>query len=746
MSATDSVVQVFAPLGQDGRGRKGTGYLLGDGLVLTARHVIEGACGPCEVRALGGDGWVAATVLWPGDEHGDGALLRVDAPVGDAVRVRLGRLAGDTRVACEATGFPWSQLQQRDQGAARRTEHLVGKIDRSSGQEPCVPEWLLTIHVEGSVPKARDQGSPWAGMSGAGLVCGELLVGVVIVDAARFGPDRLLAVPLTRLVTAAPFADALSEARDEHLVLEAVEAQGVLERPYEPPPPQRARQSSSFLLGARYGVVAFRPRPELDELRTWAYASEDVDVAMLTGQGGVGKTRLARQLAADLADEDWITGVLAHDFDRDAAASLTRVDAALLVVIDYAETRAEEVVALLGLLARSRRPRRLVLIARQLGDWWTQLLGRSGGSAVRELFECALPIELGIAEKTAQARAGAYAQALAAFVRHTGPPAAHAPEPDLSDRLFETLLFVHMAALGALSGGGAGAPGMSGALRGDLLQRTLKREERYWHDSAHALDPPLDIDAHVRRRAVAVATLTTPTTTATPADEAQAAALLEVVPDLDNVAARRRVARWLHGLYRTSSGWIAPLEPDLLGEALVAQIAASAPELVRDLLGRADVATATRVLIVLTRGSRHHDACRIALADGLEQHLHRLANIAVEIAQQLGDPIGMLLAAALERHPDPALARALLDHVPQDTVSLREAAAVATTQALEGATDNQAQRAGLLVSHSNRLRQLGRREDALTAIDEAVGAYRELAAARPDVFLADLAMALNNQS
>ena len=31
-------------------------------------------------------------------------------------------------------------------------------------------------------------------------------------------------------------------------------------------------------------------------------------------------------------------------------------------------------------------------------------------------------------------------------------------------------------------------------------------------------------------------------------------------------------------------------------------------------------------------------------------------------------------------------------------------------------------------------------------IDEAVGVYRQLAAARPDAFLPDLAMSLNNQS
>ena len=43
---------------------------------------------------------------------------------------------------------------------------------------------------------------------------------------------------------------------------------------------------------------------------------------------------------------------------------------------------------------------------------------------------------------------------------------------------------------------------------------------------------------------------------------------------------------------------------------------------------------------------------------------------------------------------------------------------------------------------SGALAELGRREDALAAIDEAVDGYRRLAAARPDAFTPDLAHAL----
>ena len=42
------------------------------------------------------------------------------------------------------------------------------------------------------------------------------------------------------------------------------------------------------------------------------------------------------------------------------------------------------------------------------------------------------------------------------------------------------------------------------------------------------------------------------------------------------------------------------------------------------------------------------------------------------------------------------------------------------------------------------LAELGRREEALAAIQEAADIYRELAAARPDAFRPDLAMSLSN--
>ena len=51
-----------------------------------------------------------------------------------------------------------------------------------------------------------------------------------------------------------------------------------------------------------------------------------------------------------------------------------------------------------------------------------------------------------------------------------------------------------------------------------------------------------------------------------------------------------------------------------------------------------------------------------------------------------------------------------------------------------------------LNNQSARWRSWARREDALTAITEAVTIYRALAEAHPDAFLPDLATSLTNQS
>jgi len=120
-----------------------------------------------------------------------------------------------------------------------------------------------------------------------------LLVGVVIVDPARFGTDRLVAVPVSalvaddgfRAVTGAPDGDRLPAVDDEPARL-------LLTAPYEPPPApgSLAGEPPSRLLHPRNAVVPFHGRARLlEELVGWC-AGDGLAVTVIHGPGGSGKT------------------------------------------------------------------------------------------------------------------------------------------------------------------------------------------------------------------------------------------------------------------------------------------------------------------------------------------------------------------------------------------------------------------------------------------------------------------------
>ena len=118
------VCELYAA-GPDGEG-SGSGYRLGDRLVLTARHVIApalaGAGGRVAVRPAGVTGWLPARVEW---QDTDAALIGVEdegwrAPAGESV-LRWGKLTGNDPVPCAAVGFPWASARP---DRMRDTAHL----------------------------------------------------------------------------------------------------------------------------------------------------------------------------------------------------------------------------------------------------------------------------------------------------------------------------------------------------------------------------------------------------------------------------------------------------------------------------------------------------------------------------------------------------------------------------------------------------------------------------------------------
>jgi hypothetical protein len=396
-------------------------------------------------------------------------------------------------------------------------------------------------------------------------------------------------------------------------------------------------------------------------------------VRLLTAPGGQGKTRLAAELCHRRQQAGWVAGFLERpqrEADRDRLRDLAGLERPLLLAVDYAETRREEVGALLSELAArppGGPPARVVLLARAAGDWWRDLL-RAERIEVEEALASAEHLPLAPAEPEVAGREEAFWEGRARFAAARGAPAGDARAPDLSAPAFANLLLIHIAALLSLDGP-AGRPLGAEELFGQLIGREAAR---YWRPQAAAAR--LALADPVLERAVAVATLVGA------ADQEEAAAALAAIPNLagdGQRAARHDAADWLHALY-PGPDYLNPLEPDLVGEALVARLLLALPDLAGDLLSGAAEGQVARALTVLNRAAPRHPSARAALRRALTEHVARLWPQAVAVAKEGGDPIGLLLGEALSRVQEPGLLRDVLAAMPEQTVALREAAAAAT--------------------------------------------------------------------
>jgi tetratricopeptide (TPR) repeat protein len=369
---------------------------------------------------------------------------------------------------------------------------------------------------------------------------------------------------------------------------------------------KQADVSLTALLRPDIALVEFFGRDqELRDLLAWCDGPADRAAWLITGPGGQGKTRLALQLCSELtATKAWATTLFNGAGDPAAVRDLCRRAACtgrpLLLVADYAAEYgaaafAELVTALTG---DARLPRwRLLLLARNNGDWWEP--HSSGGSAagVRSQLtrhgvevpsaELALAplVPDPLARETAVSRILAQLRpAVAAFAaRHDLTVAYQPAAPDLSGADLGSALMLHVAAIVSLLPV-AGQPlnPTDQPSASDLINRLLDLErERHWlyEDPAtqRLYQPTQDAfgdlargDCAIVETAVATATLVgAPTLWA--AVQTVARAL-----EIDQPRARN-IARWLHDLYPPSgasaeTGWLPPLQPDRLGEELVARV------------------------------------------------------------------------------------------------------------------------------------------------------------------------------
>jgi tetratricopeptide (TPR) repeat protein len=484
------------------------------------------------------------------------------------------------------------------------------------------------------------------------------------------------------------------------------------------------RPGPASLLDPALEVVPFTGRmAELAALREWCTDDEAGAVRLVVGGGGAGKTRLALELKRRLGDAG---GWRCADIDAGTEATALEAERAtagrrrLLLVVDYADARAG-LAGLLDAVARDPARVRVLLLARHAGEWWRRLEG--SGQAARDLAADAgrEVITLADAVSTGGSPVDIVLSALPWFAARLGVEAGDIGVVRVTRAESARILDLHAAALVAV----LGVPERPGTTAvsidvSNVLDVLLGHEQHYWQDTGRALklfDVAGGLSAGQLSQAVAAMCLLGA------ASEDEAAGLSGRVP---GAVPSTAVALWLRGLYPPDGEglWLGSLRPDRLAELHVTRELGASPVLTRKCLSELTERQAQQALVLLARASADHPEAEPLL----ESALYRFPDVPAGIKA----PRETLIAVA--------------NSIPFPSVALAETDASLTSRIAATYPAGTTERASWQETSSTLLAALGRPEDALAATEEAVTIRRDQAGARPETFLPDLAMSLDNLS
>jgi hypothetical protein len=202
------VAEITAIFDDEPKRRRGSGYLLPGGVVLTSWHVVAGAR---SVRCVFNAGNVS---MWSSESvepslrlgRSDVALiqLRDNGPL--QTFVPIGRLGDEAMVLdVQAFGFPWWKLRSSDEAGAfegggigkyRELAQVPARLASVANRRAGGCELIVAPVAPRSPSTGGVQESPWAGMSGGPVFAGVDLVGVVTDHHEREGLGRLSAARL----------------------------------------------------------------------------------------------------------------------------------------------------------------------------------------------------------------------------------------------------------------------------------------------------------------------------------------------------------------------------------------------------------------------------------------------------------------------------------------------------------------------------------------------------------------------
>lgn len=187
----------------------GTGYLITEDLILTARHVVyEGKPKQIEVRLgkpIEGETshWVEADQkpVWENEKY-DTAVIRITKPVSWEVPLP------DWNENDLEVGAPWKSSAYPDASAYSKGEYiehnssgLYGTLLKDSADEQVIPELELGVDYEAKW---------WNGISGSPVFMKEKLVGIIKTSLPNYGEKRLAATPVKLLLKESSFRLAIA--------------------------------------------------------------------------------------------------------------------------------------------------------------------------------------------------------------------------------------------------------------------------------------------------------------------------------------------------------------------------------------------------------------------------------------------------------------------------------------------------------------------------------------------------------
>lgn len=634
----------------------GTGFLVAPGQVLTCAHVVRGR----KEVVLSNGRWsgaakalVAVPELDEGEEpsfhpYPDLALLSVAGKPAGMPCVRLDPadpLTGKDADALYVYGYSRGEYEPAAVAASPASVEAVGLVEGAGFQ-------VLKLSNDQILPGFS--GSPVLNLR-SHAVCG-------MIDSTRDARSDLggFAIPASAIAAELP---GLLERNREHQSQsrswgKAEEAEDVAAAEREAAEPlsllaPRAEldwnpdMPESELLRPRYGVVDLIGRRDLlGKLMLWRESAQPLRVTLLTGGGGVGKTRLALEVCEQALRAGWTAGLLTLDENADPDRELRRVvtwPGRCCIAIDYAEAKPELVSSLIQRLLRRTvgPPMRVILICRQAQskrELETRFaLGEARDEVARVINE-SNPIAL---DKHPLDRRLLFEEAVKAFAEKLGKDSPTPPRLSLKGEHFSRVLIVLAAALLVAQDPTVDIDSMN---REELLAEVIDRHERqYWQKLAKAVD--LDLDPLIQSRAVAAATVLGGN------EEAEALAVVGLLPELEGITSerRRKIATWLSNLYGSGNlkepPVIGPVEPDMLGESLVRAEYSSVQALLEASLDAATNHQLARALTVLSRAAGDSGA----LADGLRRALdERLPDFAARAltAPELAGPLDLAATTA----------------------------------------------------------------------------------------------------